>query len=727
MPLPPDYLERVYAGVLGKIIGVYLGRPFEGWTYEAISQHLGEINYYVHDKLDRPLIVTDDDISGTFTFIRALEDYGYDPEISPAQIGQTWLNYLIEEQTVLWWGGMGNSTEHTAYLRLKQGYEPPYSGSVELNGKVVAEQIGAQIFIDGWALVAPGNPEFAADLAARAGSVSHGGEAVYGAQCLAAMEAQAFVESDINKLIDTGLSVIPNDSVIYAMINDIREWHAKEPDWRKGRELLDQHYGYHIYGGNCHMVPNHGLMILSLLYGDDDFQRTLMIVNTSGWDTDCNSGNIGCLMGIKDGLAGLSTGPDYRGPVADRMYIPTADGGNAITDAVSQTLRLVNAGRALHGQAPIAPKDGARYHFDLPGAVQGFMNEDSIEARDVVAISNIEAPELSSNGDRLLALEYAGLAPGRVGRVETATFVPSAEVNAQFEGPGYSLMASPALSPGQTIRARVLADGGNAVAVDVAIYVQHYNREDGLDLLEGAGARLSAGDVAELEWQVPDLEGYPIAKVGLQICGARSASGAVYLDWLTWDGAPSVRLKRPHAHNFARWDRKLSGLMWKRAWVNGLDAAKGKMVFMDFYPETYRLIQNEGRGLMMHGCRDWTDYQVSASVTPHMCKAGGLGARVQGMKRHYALLCDEESTRLVATLEGDDTVLAEASGGWTLGNEHQLALKVEGNTLSGFLDGQLVVKAEDPDARFAGGGIALVCEEGRIGCENVEVRPITPL
>ena len=34
--LPSDYAERVYAGVLGKIIGVYLGRPFEGWTYERI-------------------------------------------------------------------------------------------------------------------------------------------------------------------------------------------------------------------------------------------------------------------------------------------------------------------------------------------------------------------------------------------------------------------------------------------------------------------------------------------------------------------------------------------------------------------------------------------------------------------------------------------------------------------------------------------------------------------
>ena len=28
--LPPDYAERVYAGVLGKLIGVYLGRPIEG-------------------------------------------------------------------------------------------------------------------------------------------------------------------------------------------------------------------------------------------------------------------------------------------------------------------------------------------------------------------------------------------------------------------------------------------------------------------------------------------------------------------------------------------------------------------------------------------------------------------------------------------------------------------------------------------------------------------------
>ena len=76
MPVPNDYLERVYAGVLGKLIGVYLGRPFEGWTYQRIMQELGPIEYYVHERLNQPLVVTDDDIAGTFTFLRALEDYG---------------------------------------------------------------------------------------------------------------------------------------------------------------------------------------------------------------------------------------------------------------------------------------------------------------------------------------------------------------------------------------------------------------------------------------------------------------------------------------------------------------------------------------------------------------------------------------------------------------------------------------------------------------------------
>jgi ADP-ribosylglycohydrolase len=209
MPLPPDYVERVYAGVLGKLIGVYLGRPFEGWPYERIRSQLGEIWYYVHTRRDMPfnthtLVVTDDDVTGMFTFLRALSDYGCAELPSAEQIGQTWLNYIIEGRTILWWGGLGRSTEHTAYLRLKRGISAPASGSVALNGRIIAEQIGAQIFIDGWAMVAPGDPALAAELARRAASVSHDGVAIHGAQLLAAMQAQAFVEHDTGRLLDCG-------------------------------------------------------------------------------------------------------------------------------------------------------------------------------------------------------------------------------------------------------------------------------------------------------------------------------------------------------------------------------------------------------------------------------------------------------------------------------------------------------------------------------------------
>src|SRR4026207_357666 len=237
MTFPPNFAERVYAGVLGKIIGVYLGRPIEGWTHGQIMANLGEIKYYVNDRHNLPLrnhqiVVTDDDISGTFTFLRALSDYNNSLELTPAQIGQTWLNTIIENRTILWWGGLGNSTEHTAFLRLKDGVSAPRSGSIALNGKLVAEQIGAQIFIDGWGLISPGDPALAAAPGRRAASVSHDGEAIYGAQVVAALIAGAFVEFDLDRLIDSAVALIPADSIVYRLISDIRDWHAADHhDW----------------------------------------------------------------------------------------------------------------------------------------------------------------------------------------------------------------------------------------------------------------------------------------------------------------------------------------------------------------------------------------------------------------------------------------------------------------------------------------------------------------
>ena len=720
MRLPPDYAERVYAGVLGKLIGVYLGRPFEQWDYKRIMEHLGEINYYVHEKLGVPLIVTDDDISGTFTFIRALEDYGNSSDISAEQIGKGWLNYLIENDTILWWGGVGNSTEHTAYMRLKEGIPAPKSGSMEMNGKVVSEQIGSQIFIDAWAMVAPNNPDLAVDLAKRAASVSHDGEAIYGAQVLAAMESLAFVESDTNKLLDLAVSYIPATSVIYEMISDIRQWHSSEKDWRKTREKIEAIYGYEKYGGNCHIVPNHGLMIFSLLYGEDNFQKTQMILNTSGWDTDCNAGNIGCLMGIKNGLRGLESGPDFRGPVADKLYIPTADGGRSITDAVTESFHITNMGRALEGKKALKPKNGARFHFEMPGSVQGFEPEDEAEVRGTLKTENVMG--FSKLGNRSLALHFKGLAEGRVARASTPTFIPSLEVAKYFEGRGYKLLASPTLYSGQNLKARLTAHNDNANSINCCLYIRSYIENDALSITKATPVLLTPGETIELDWVVPDTDSSPVAFVGLELSGQNGAEGTVYLDYLHWQGTPSLCLNRPSFKKPAFRKPESTGMMWKRAWVNGLDHIS-RIETSDFSPETYRLIQNTGRGLISQGCRDWANYQFSARMTPHLCEAGGIAVRTQGMRRYYAFLCDSQTMKLVSKFD-EDTILAQTTFGWTLGIAYDLNLKVEGNKLTASLNGNVVLEACDEANKLTGGGVALIVEKGRIGCDNVMVQPV---
>ncbi len=261
--LETSYDSQVYAGVLGKIIGVFLGCPFEGWEKERIEEKWGVVDHYVHEDVGRPLVVPDDDIAGTLTFVRALEDSGLYADTPEEFFGKTWLNYLIENKTILWWGGMGLSTENTAYLRLKAGVPSPQSGSIELNGKTVAEQIGAQIFIDGFGLVCPGRPDLAARLAKKAARVSHDGEAVHAAMVVAAMEAAAFEEKDMERLLDLGVSFIPQDSLIARLHRDVRSWCKEDGDWRKTYQRIRQTYGYDTYGGNCHVVSNHALMVMA--------------------------------------------------------------------------------------------------------------------------------------------------------------------------------------------------------------------------------------------------------------------------------------------------------------------------------------------------------------------------------------------------------------------------------------------------------------------------------
>jgi hypothetical protein len=631
-----------------------------------------------------------------------LEDFGYSKDLTAAQIGQTWLNYIIENRTILWWGGMGTSTEHTAFQRLKCGVPAPRSGSLELNGKAVAEQIGAQIFIDGWGLVAPGDPELAADLARRAGSVSHDGEAVFGAQVVAAMVSQAFVEPDLGRLFETALRFIPKDCTIRRVIDDLRGWRSEESDWRKARERIAGKYGYDKYAGGCHMIPNHALIVLGLLYGEDDFQKSLLIANTAGWDTDCNSGNVGCILGVKNGLSGIDAGPDWRGPVADRLYLPTADGGRCMTDAVQETYALVRAGRALAGEPAAAPKAGARFHFELPGSVQGFRVEDSPECRGVGTLCNVSGH--SRLGRRSLAIGYAHLAPGRPLRVFRETFLSAEAAKMQ----GYSIVASPTLYPGQTLRAELEADAGCSAPATVRPYLRYFGEKDELLREYGPAANLKPGARASLEWRIPGTRGHPISEAGIEVSGMRRLDGTLYLDLLTWDGVPETTFCRPEG----------GGTYWQKAWVNAAERAGFTRQERPFSVQS-----NQEPGLLIQGQREWAGYQVAAAATPHLAAAAGLACCVQGLKRYYALLLVRPNRLQLVKEYYGRKVLAETGFSWEFDQTVELALQTSAGRLTALADGRQVFELEDLDTPLRSGAIALLCEEGRTDFGPVRIRP----
>lgn len=697
-PLPDDYLHRVYAGVLGKLIGVYLGRPFEGWTHQRIVQQLGHIRGYVHDKVGDPLVVTDDDVSGTFQFVRALEEHGVSPDLSSEDIGKTWLNNVIEYRTIFWWGGKGLSTEHTAFLNLKHGIPAPLSGAIQTNGHTVAEQIGAQIFIDGWALVAPGRPELAAKLAKAAGSVSHDGESVYAAQLWAAMEAEAFVSQDINHLLETGLANIPKECLIARVIQEVRQWAGEDGDWLKTRQRIEDTYGYDKFHGVCHVVPNHAIMIMAVIYASNDFDEAMHIINTCGWDTDCNSGNVGCLVAIMLGMSAFD-GTDWRGPLADRALISSADGGYSINNAARIALNIANLGRQMAGESPLpAPKDGAQFHFTLPGSVQGFQVEGQSQKATVKQGVNVHQSGL--------AIQIKGLEK-HDGPVEvlTQTFTPKEVLGMKI----YELMASPLVYPGQTVAATLRTSAESSSKVHVGLLLKVYGQNDELISVEGPSLHLSPESVSSFAWTIPDnMDSQPIQKIGLRIRPSEGTyNGTIWLESLRWNGVPNMILRQPF---------KKPCEFWHRAWVNGASnfhkGMGGSLV----------VAQTKGEGIVSCGTREWTDYRATArKFKINMGAPAGLAVRVQGLNRYYALFFVRGGRiALVKAHDAERITLISTPFSWELDQEYDVEIQVHGDTIRGRIGDTKMVAT---DSHYRGGGVGFVVTDGSIWANCVEIAP----
>lgn len=504
-------LERIYSGFLGMNAGIRLGAPVEpaAWDFQRIGQLCGDIRGYVRDYKN---FAADDDVNGPVYFLRSLLDNGVHNELTPQAVGEAWLNYARDGIGLYWWGGEGVSTEHTAYNNLKKGIPAPRSGSIEQNGVILAEQIGGQIFIDTWGLICLGDPHKAAQLATTAASVSHDGNGLYGAAFIAACIAAAYTAQSVDEIMDTAMAQIPADSTYAAVVRAVRDFHKAHPeDWHGCMQYLMEHWGYDKYGGVCHIIPNAGVCVLAMLYGAGDFSRTIEIATMCGWDTDCNAGNIGTILGVYCGLDGIPA--HYRDPMNDLIVLSGISGYLNNLDVPTYCKMLYRLSMALYGKEAdagvVLPRGGEqRFDFTLPGSTHGLRLSNSLR----FAKHPVEGG-MQLIVDRILPVDNCDVYYKPFYRRE------------DFDDERYKPVFSPTVYSGQTFRASMVPHFILPGEVYVRPYVLTAVRKERFD---GQVQWLHDGQKLELEFRIPDTCGDCIAQLGFHIEAAPDTTARVF-------------------------------------------------------------------------------------------------------------------------------------------------------------------------------------------------------
>ena len=99
-----------------------------------------------------------------------------------------------------------------------------------------------------------------------------------------------------------------------------------------------------------------------------------------------------------------------------------------------------------------------------------------------------------------------------------------------------------------------------------------------------------------------------------------------------------------------------------------------------------------------------------------------LAARVQGLRRYYALMVGPGQRLQLTRLFDTAKVLAEHPFEWQWEHPCKIGLEVAGATLIGWVNDEEVIRIEDVDSPLRDGGVAFVCEEGLITSDQLEVR-----
>lgn len=272
-----EYRDRMKAGWLGQMAGVAWGAPTEFKWKDAIIPA---------DKIPqwKPALINEafpqDDLYVEMTFLRTLEQYGL--HVSMRQAGIDFANSGYP----LW------CANNAGRVNLRKGIAPPDSSHPQFNK--CPNDIDYQIEADFSGLIAPGLPQFAIECGEKFGRLMNYGDGVYAGQFIGAMYAAAFFENDPVRIAETALTAIPAECQYAEMVRDLIAWYRAEPDdWEKTWRHCQQKYRENpefqkASNGGIDCKINGAYVLLGLLYGQRDPDRTIVISMRGGQDSDCN-------------------------------------------------------------------------------------------------------------------------------------------------------------------------------------------------------------------------------------------------------------------------------------------------------------------------------------------------------------------------------------------------------------------------------------------------------
>ncbi|BFH60618.1 ADP-ribosylglycohydrolase family protein [Paenibacillus azoreducens] len=683
--IPSNYVEKVYAGYLGMNVGIRLGAPVEPthWTYERIYQTYGDIKDYVKPFKN---FAADDDANGPYYFLRALYDDAKDRDITPNDVARAWLNYSREGVGMFWWGGYGVSTEHTVYVNLKRGIPAPQSGSIRQNGLIVAEQIGGQIFIDTWGLITPGNPKKAADLGEAAARVSHDGEGVLGARFFCAAISKAFETSNIEEIIAAGLAQIPAESTYSKVAHAVLDFHKEHPDdFRACREMLERDWGYDKYTGVCHIIPNAGVCVLAMIYGQGDFNRTVEIATMCSWDTDCNAGNVGTVLGVACGVDGIAD--HYRQPINDSIVMSGISGYLNILDIPTYAKELSILGYRMAKEpcpqwlADSYKEDEIYFDFELPGSTH------NIRVSDPYLCRAKHSEEMAYQGKASLEIVFDRMARPQNAKVYYKPFYTRDEFNDERYSPTFA----PKAYPGQKVSMQVYLDqwSGNE-AMGIAPYIRLASSKK--ELVQGY-IKLIDKEWLHVEFTIPDAEGELIDEVGIVLEAYSPAKfksmGRIFIDEFRISGPSEYHIDfakqqinfgcvTPFSHNHGAWSLEQDAMYLMTA-----DPAEA-------YTGNYFA----------------KDYSVAVRINPQYGSSHLVAVRAQGAMRGYHAGLDEDGEVSLYINHFGYKKLAGRKFAWELDREYDVRVTVQGSTITLAIDGEELIQHEDDTFAYGMYGVS---------------------